>query len=146
LGPLGFFIVDAFLFATTFPSFGDAAQVSGQAPAFSRRVTRPSYDHIAPPRGRIPANGGDGGAAGGARGLRDPFRPALRSAGLHAHGPPPVTRGDRFGACAPNDVGRSASRRSTLVTALGQPALETPPGEGLASGYTILGLLSNLFV
>src|SRR5450830_1722093 len=63
----------------------------------SRGALAPELCHVAPlpDAGRTPASGG-GGAAGGARDLRDPFRRALRSARLHAHGLDPVTRGGRL--------------------------------------------------
>lgn len=115
----------------------------------SRGAIAPELCHAAPlpsKRGAAPVTGA-GGAAGGARGLRDPIRRALRSARLHAHGSPPVTRGDRIGACAPSDVGRSASRRSTLATSLslGRAALETPPGarHGTLQAYYPIGILSR---
>src|SRR6185312_14315658 len=84
---------------------------------------------------------------GGARGLRGPFRRALRSARLHAHGPSPVTRGDRFGACAPSDVGRSASRRSTashgILAATASARDASGPATKTAMNYFLLLLLSS---
>jgi len=118
-----------------------------QASSFSRRETRPSCA-TAPPRERgIPALAGTVERREAPEACEAPLgepcdRPACTPTALSL-----LPGETACGACAPSDVGRSASRRSTLATspASHPVALETPPARKQETFlvYNPIGLLSR---